>query len=605
MATLAINADNAALVWGGAWDRGFKWSLNTECMICQGLYSQIAFTATGTALTINYDVAGTVVLKASVDGGAEATLTNGSVNEFTSVTVFTGLDDVAHTVVIRVTGATVANLFLAFTNVLTVTGAAPAFAAPTGTGPVYPASALRGLGGVDGLWCYQQNPIFSPGYSYPAILATSSVSVWPCTDSQVRFRSNATSLKLFLYRPATGAGSIKVFQDGTAVGGVLACPTVGGADMNWWEFVAGLDGAYHNYTVVVVGNVGCYLVNIMTVGGVIDFATTYPRNRGAIGGIGDSITVGTSGTSGDSTLSFLYKLAVAKNRPSYNGGVGSAYLCSGIVGQVGTSMRYTDITHGSPTTTFDFVVCLIGVNDIALSSNPPPTTGFQACYQNMLQGIRRNVGPSCKILALGILDTSNAKAGPLRDTYNGLISAAVTAMSDANTSYVDTDDWITPATDCTDGIHPTSAGYDKIVTELSPLITTWQADTDPGKANVATGNDYVFGGVSQTAAYPTTATSKAEQLQDDKDAITAGKADILDTRTILTIQGTYDLAAEQAAQFAAGQADQLATDQAAVEAVAGSIYDGVTNLLGTVDGTLTAASIAAEVWAYENRTVTA
>jgi hypothetical protein len=109
--------------------------------------------------------------------------------------------------------------------------------------------------------------------------------------------------------------------------------------------------------------------------------------------------------------------------------------------------------------------------------------------------------------------------------------------------------------------------------------------TDPGAANVKTGSDYTYRGVAQTASYPTTATTQAAdqatleaqkaflqrpadggpaqiqfgastptvgtlntaaletaaaaaQLVTDKAAVTAGQADILETRTILTITGT-------------------------------------------------------------------
>lgn len=76
-------------------------------------------------------------------------------------------------------------------------------------------------------------------------------------------------------------------------------------------------------------------------------------------------------------------------------------------------------------------------------------------------------------------------------------------------------------------------------------------------------------------------TRVAAQLQDDKDAVTAGAADILDTRTILTVTGTFDLAA--AVEWIA--AAQLATDVAAVEAKAGYLDDTQTILgvAGTLD----------------------
>jgi len=63
---------------------------------------------------------------------------------------------------------------------------------------------------------------------------------------------------------------------------------------------------------------------------------------------------------------------------------------------------------------------------------------------------------------------------------------------------------------------------------------------DPGKANVATGNDYLFAGVSQVAEYPTTADSKAAQLADDVAEVTLHVHDIKDGVTILTVMGDYD-----------------------------------------------------------------
>jgi hypothetical protein len=78
----------------------------------------------------------------------------------------------------------------------------------------------------------------------------------------------------------------------------------------------------------------------------------------------------------------------------------------------------------------------------------------------------------------------------------------------------------------------------------------------------------------------------AEQLATDKSAVTAAAASIKDDATILTIDGTYDFTQAIADGFSAGQADQLSTDQAAVGAVAEYITTAVTDLLGTVDGTL-------------------
>ena len=109
-------------------------------------------------------------------------------------------------------------------------------------------------------------------------------------------------------------------------------------------------------------------------------------------------------------------------------------------------------------------------------------------------------------------------------------------------------------------------------------------------AFVVTGNNNYVGGSAGT--YPTTATSKAEQLAEDVAAVTAAAASIKDDTTILTVTGTYDFTTALAASYADGQAAQLVTDKAAVTAAAGSIKDDATilTIAGTYDFT---AAIAA------------
>lgn len=62
--------------------------------------------------------------------------------------------------------------------------------------------------------------------------------------------------------------------------------------------------------------------------------------------------------------------------------------------------------------------------------------------------------------------------------------------------------------------------------------------TDPDKAAVKVGSDYIFAGVAQTASYPTTETSKAEQLADDVDVVEAVEDKILVGTTVLGVAGT-------------------------------------------------------------------
>jgi hypothetical protein len=134
--------------------------------------------------------------------------------------------------------------------------------------------------------------------------------------------------------------------------------------------------------------------------------------------------------------------------------------------------------------------------------------------------------------------------------------------------------------------------------------------TDPGKANVIKTNNYIFDGVSQVAefdesarntdpteekveigtsykianiikngSYPTTATSMASQLVTDKSEVTSKVNHIENTQTILTIAGTLDLAAAEAAAAAA----QLIVDKAEVNTYKSSILNTTTIL--TIPGT--------------------
>jgi len=60
--------------------------------------------------------------------------------------------------------------------------------------------------------------------------------------------------------------------------------------------------------------------------------------------------------------------------------------------------------------------------------------------------------------------------------------------------------------------------------------------------------------------------------------VTAKKAHVWDTETILTIAGTYDKAADEAASYASGQAAQLITDKATITDNVASILDTATIL---------------------------
>ena len=102
---------------------------------------------------------------------------------------------------------------------------------------------------------------------------------------------------------------------------------------------------------------------------------------------------------------------------------------------------------------------LLGVND-------NPATDVTAEYQeNLIELAGTNT--RAKIYALGILNTS-LRTAEQRNTRNSQIStaAASAAEAGANVTYWNTDDWIDPATDTTDGLHPNAAGTAKVVAQV-------------------------------------------------------------------------------------------------------------------------------------------
>ncbi|NMC30698.1 MAG: hypothetical protein GYA45_11580 [Pelolinea sp.] len=99
----------------------------------------------------------------------------------------------------------------------------------------------------------------------------------------------------------------------------------------------------------------------------------------------------------------------------------------------------------------------------------PNSPFIQATYQTNLGTLVSN-HPNATIYAMGVLNaTSGGGAGETRTTINGRISAAATAVG-SPVVYVDTTGWIDPATDTSDGVHPTAAGQLKIRDAMIALL---------------------------------------------------------------------------------------------------------------------------------------
>jgi lysophospholipase L1-like esterase len=101
---------------------------------------------------------------------------------------------------------------------------------------------------------------------------------------------------------------------------------------------------------------------------------------------------------------------------------------------------------------------------VEFGTNDADDAGLTAKYQANLEALKLS-NPTAVIIGMGILPrTSHAN----RDANNPRIE---TACAGAGVTYWNTDGWIDPATETSDGTHPTDAGYQKIATEaLNRLV---------------------------------------------------------------------------------------------------------------------------------------
>ena len=101
-----------------------------------------------------------------------------------------------------------------------------------------------------------------------------------------------------------------------------------------------------------------------------------------------------------------------------------------------------------------YIILQHGVND-ANDANITTT------YASNIAALKVS-NPAATIYGMGILPNTSATAG-YRDTNNARIAAACAAQS---VTYWNTDGWIVPATDTSDGLHPNETGAAKIMTEI-------------------------------------------------------------------------------------------------------------------------------------------
>jgi len=107
----------------------------------------------------------------------------------------------------------------------------------------------------------------------------------------------------------------------------------------------------------------------------------------------------------------------------------------------------------------DETIILLGTND--------GNADFTATYEAQLEALW--AATSKPIICLGPLDkTTDAYAANERTRVQNAVATAVAAG--VNATYVNTAGWITPATDCSEGLHPNATGKIKVANALYALL---------------------------------------------------------------------------------------------------------------------------------------
>jgi lysophospholipase L1-like esterase len=194
--------------------------------------------------------------------------------------------------------------------------------------------------------------------------------------------------------------------------------------------------------------------------GATTFAPAAPKKL--IEFVGDSITVGTT-TSQNARTAYGWLIGERLGADHTQIAQGGAALVDTADDRMSLEQQFTKLNPNAATPTWDFsryqanaVVINLGTNDVGRGVS---SAQFQASYTSLLRKAR-TAYPNAWIFALR--------------TFSGRFGtetkAAVTALGDTRTSYIDTTGWLAPG-DLSDSVHPNDQGHRTITTHLAPLIS--------------------------------------------------------------------------------------------------------------------------------------
>ncbi|MBO3681057.1 hydrolase [Streptomyces sp. NEAU-YJ-81] len=193
-------------------------------------------------------------------------------------------------------------------------------------------------------------------------------------------------------------------------------------------------------------------------------ATTFtpPTPKKLIEFVGDSITVGTT-TSQNARTAYGWLIGERLGADHTQIAQGGAALVDTADDRMSLEQQFTKLNPNAATPDWDFsryqanaVVINLGTNDVGRGVS---SAQFQASYTSLLRKVR-TAYPNAWIFALR--------------TFSGRFGtetkAAVTAFSDAKSSYVDTTGWLA-SDDLSDSVHPNDKGHRTITDRLAPVIS--------------------------------------------------------------------------------------------------------------------------------------
>ena len=409
---LGSNSGHNDVIFKGPPNHGFTVQINGTAASLQ------CFLSTG--LSIDY----------TVDGGATQTLTGDSAWATRPLTGITNGCVVAFS-------WTDGNFILFDRDaILIVTGGAATVQQPPGWGPmIYPGDALTAFDVAQGIV-----------YDGKSLKYT-----WP--DQLIRIRGRATGIKVYALDGAT-QGNLRALSDrATVAASVLVNGTTNQATL--YTLATGLSTAADHDLAVGCGATGSYttLYSICLVGGTIGSSapTAY---AGHAGSIGDSITAGNNMASlatGDSFDSWLWKVCASQNLEPINRSIGGSFVTSG---QANSAVDRFAADFGTLNPAPTIILEMHGANDI---HNAVGQSTYVSNYTTLL-GLFASTYPSAKIYQFGTINRNDdgTSHDATRLAYNAGVDAI--AISAGATGKFNTDGVINPATDTSDGLHPTPAG---------------------------------------------------------------------------------------------------------------------------------------------------